>query len=109
MSAGAQVSLPDAVNETPHRPARRNGGSTGVSGKERRKPKPPLDAAALRKGLTEEQRRTLEELEHFQWTLEFVRRPLFQDPMPVLFDRDRKRCVALLPDGSLDESVKLRE
>jgi hypothetical protein len=29
--------------------------------------------------------------------------------MPVLFDRDRKRCVALLPDGSLDETVKLRK
>ena len=53
MSVRAQVFPPDAVNETPHRPVRRNGGSTGVSGKERRKPKPPLDAAALRKGLTE--------------------------------------------------------
>ena len=87
---------------------RRNGGSTGVSGKERRKPKPMPDAALLRQGLTAEQLRTLEQLEHFQWTLEFVRRPLFQDPMPVLFDRERKRCVALLPDGSLDETVKLR-
>ena len=81
-----------------------------MSGRERRKPKPTktLDPAELRKGLTEEQRRTLEELEHFQWTLEFVRRPLFQDPVPVLFDRERKRCVALLPDGSLDEAPKLR-
>jgi len=87
---------------------RRNGGNTGVSGKERRKPKPTPDAAVLRQGLTAEQLRTLEQLEHFQWTLEFVRRPLFQDPMPVLFDRERKRCVALLPDGSLDETVKLR-
>jgi len=87
---------------------RRNGGNTGVSGKERRKPKPTPDAAVLRQGLTAEQTRTLEQLEHFQWTLEFVRRPLFQDPMPVLFDRERKRCVALLPDGSLDESPKLR-
>jgi len=79
-----------------------------VTGRERRKPDPALDPDALRRGLTEAQQRTLRELEHFQWTLEFVRRPLFQDPMPVLFDRERKRCVALLPDGSLDESVKLR-
>lgn len=87
---------------------RRNGGNTGVSGKERRKPQPTHDVDALRRGLTAEQLRTLEQLEHFQWTLEFVRRPLFQDPMPVLFDRERKRCVALLPDGSLDEAPKLR-
>jgi hypothetical protein len=26
----------------------------------------------------------------------------------VMFDRERKRCVALLPDGSLDEMPKLR-
>ncbi len=79
-----------------------------MSGKERRKIAQSLDAAALRLGLTDAQRRTLEELEHFQWTLEFVRRPLFQDPLPVMFDRERKRCVALLPDGSIDESPKLR-
>ncbi|MBU8976972.1 hypothetical protein JI752_012535 [Lysobacter sp. MMG2] len=63
----------------------------------------------MRQGLTEAQRRTLEELEHFQWTLEFVRRPLFQDPVPVMFDRQRTRCVALLPDGTLDEAPKLRK
>ncbi|MDI9238311.1 hypothetical protein QLQ15_05220 [Lysobacter sp. LF1] len=67
------------------------------------------DTAELRKGLTDAQRRTLEELEHFQWTLEFVRRPMFQDPVPVLYDRARKRCVALLPDGTLDEAPRLRE
>ena len=79
-----------------------------MSGKERRKIVQPLDDAALRLGLTDAQRSTLEQLEHFQWTLEFVRRPLFQDPLPVMFDRERKRCVALLPDGSLDEAPKLR-
>ena len=80
-----------------------------MSGRERRKPAPVRDTAELRKGLTEAQRRTLEELEHFQWTLEFVRRPMFQDPVPVLYDRARKRCVALLPDGTLDEAPRLRE
>jgi hypothetical protein len=80
-----------------------------VAGPERRKPDPALDPAELRKGLTAAQQRTLEELEHFQWTLEFVRRPLFRDPMPVLFDRARRRCVALLPDGTLDEAPILRK
>lgn len=79
-----------------------------MSGRERRKPEPRLDPVALREGLTEAQRRTLEELEHFQWTLEFVRRPMFQDPVPVLFDRERKRCVALKPDGTLDDVPRLR-
>ncbi|HEY0505716.1 MAG TPA: hypothetical protein VGD42_19705 [Lysobacter sp.] len=79
-----------------------------MSGRERRKIAPALDPDQLRKGLTEAQLRTLQELEHFQWTLEFVRRPLFQDPMPVLFDRARRRCVALLPDGTLDEAPRLR-
>lgn len=80
-----------------------------MSGKERRTTPPALDAEALRRGLTDSQKRTLDELEHFQWSLEFVRRPMFQDPVPVLFDRERKRCVALLPDGSLDEAPKLRK
>ncbi|GAA5068301.1 hypothetical protein [Lysobacter panacisoli] len=79
-----------------------------MSGTERRKTQPTLDTETLRKGLTEPQRRTLDELEHFQWSLEFVRRPMFQDPVPVLYDRERKRCVALLPDGTLDEAPKLR-
>lgn len=79
-----------------------------MSGRERRKSAPALDPAELRKGLTEAQQRTLQELEHFQWTLEFVRRPLFRDPVPVLYDRERKRCVALLPDGTLDEAPRLR-
>ncbi len=79
-----------------------------MSARERRKPAPPLDAGVLRAGLTEAQEKTLSALEHFQWTLKFVRRPLFQDPVPVLVDRERRRCVALRPDGTLDESPQLR-
>ncbi|MCC7635426.1 hypothetical protein [Stenotrophomonas rhizophila] len=71
----------------------------------------PHDDARLRAGLTAEQRQALETLEHFGWQLRFVRRPLFRDPIPVLFDRSGERYVVLQPDGSLDESqtLKLRD
>lgn len=60
--------------------------------------------AELRKGLTREQLDALHTLEQFGWTLEFVRRPLFQLPVPVVFDRKRQRFVVLEPDGSLNEN-----
>ena len=65
------------------------------------------DAAALRRGLTSEQLAAVETLEHFGWQLRFVRRPLFRDPIPVLFDRSGERYVVLQADGSLDESQTL--
>jgi hypothetical protein len=66
------------------------------------------DPVQLRAGLTAEQRQTVETLEHFGWQLRFVRRPLFRDPIPVLFDRAGERYVVLQPDGSLDESQTLQ-
>lgn len=71
----------------------------------------PIDQAALRHGLTAEQLSAVQTLEHFGWQLRFVRRPLFRDPIPVLFDRSGERYVVLLADGSLDESqtLKLRD
>ena len=46
---------------------------------------------------------TLVELEQFGWALKFVRRPLFQPSIPVVFDADRKRYAVLEVDGSLNE------
>ncbi|WP_457395341.1 hypothetical protein [Roseateles sp. P5_E1] len=66
------------------------------------------DPVQLRAGLTAEQRKAVETLEHFGWQLRFVRRPLFRDPIPVLFDRAGGRYVVLQPDGSLDESQTLQ-
>lgn len=81
-----------------------------MQGRERRK-NAELDEDALRRSLTPQQLHALETLEHFQWTLKFVRRPLFQDPVPVLFDRNRDRFVVLAPDGSLldDPDFRLRD
>lgn len=79
-------------------------------GRERRQGQEP-DPATLRAELTPAQLKALETLEHFKWTLKFVRRPLFKDPVPVVFDRTGTRWAVLEADGSLNESpgFKLRE
>ncbi|QNP40608.1 hypothetical protein [Lysobacter solisilvae (ex Woo and Kim 2020)] len=66
--------------------------------------------SALRAALNEEQALTLSELERFGWELRFVRKPLFQDAIPVVADGDRKSFSVLNPDGSLDDhpALKLR-
>ncbi|MBO9716210.1 MAG: hypothetical protein J7507_05235 [Pseudoxanthomonas sp.] len=77
---------------------------------ERRTPTPPPSPAQLEAGLTHAQLATVRTLQEFQWRLRFVRRPLFQAPVPVLFDRGEKRYVVIGEDGSIDEnpSLKLR-
>jgi hypothetical protein len=62
----------------------------------------------LRAGLTPEQLRTVETMEAFQWRLAFVRRPLFRDPIPVMFDRGDTRFVVVQADGTLDENPTLK-
>ncbi len=61
----------------------------------------------LREGLTPQQQQAVETLEFFGWQLRFVRRPLFRDPVPVLFERAGKRYVVVRTDGTLDESQTL--
>jgi hypothetical protein len=61
----------------------------------------------LRHGLTAQQLHTLDTMSHFGWTLRFVRRPLFQPPVPVAFDRNRERFVVVGPDGSIDDTPDL--
>lgn len=45
----------------------------------------------------------LAELEHFGWELKFIRHPMFQDSVPVVFDPDRTHFAVLRGDGTLDE------
>lgn len=75
-------------------------------GQERRRA--ATDDAALRAGLTPAQLKALETLEHFRWTLKFVRRPMFRDPIPVVVDREGKRYAVLEADGTLNENPGLR-
>ncbi|NZA27795.1 hypothetical protein H0E84_15560 [Luteimonas sp. SJ-92] len=62
----------------------------------------------MRTGLTPPQQVTLEAMEIFRWRLAFVRRPLFQAPIPVLLDQDETRHVVIREDGTLDEEPTLK-
>jgi hypothetical protein len=62
----------------------------------------------LRSGLTPQQLQTLDTMSHFGWTLRFVRRPLFQPPVPVAFDRNRERFVVVEADGRIDDAPGLQ-
>jgi len=75
---------------------------------ERRKMLPASAPTPGREGLTPAQLVTLEALEIFRWRLAFVRRPLFQAAIPVLFDADDTRFVVIREDGTLDEQPTLR-
>ena len=70
--------------------------------RERRKDDSP-GRAQLRAGLNEDQRLALSELERFGWELKFIRHPMFQDSVPVVFDPDRNHFAVLRADGTLDE------
>lgn len=61
----------------------------------------------LRAQLNEAQQMTLGELERFGWEIQFIRRPLFQEPIAVMVDGDRKSHAVLTPEGELDQSVGL--
>lgn len=61
----------------------------------------------LQRLLNADQLATLHSLESFGWELKFVRLPLFQDPVPVVFDGDRQRFAILKPDGTLDEDPRI--
>ena len=59
---------------------------------------------ALKRELNEDQRMALVELERFGWELKFIRRPMFQQPVPVVFDSNRQHFAVLNTDGTLDEN-----
>lgn len=65
----------------------------------------PYNAKQL---MTELQRFALSRLEGFGWSIAFVRRPPFQEPVIVLVDPSRCRHGVLLDDGSLDNKDLLQ-
>lgn len=75
-----------------------------MSGPERRKALTEQDQVTLRAGLTPLQLDALVTLEHFRWTLRFVRRPMFQAPVPILFSPDGQRFVVLEADGAVNDN-----
>ncbi len=77
-------------------------------GRERREQAGEAGIAQLRKDLTPQQLATLDTMQQFGWALKFVRRQLFQAPVPVAFDRARKRFAVIEADGSLNENPGFR-
>ncbi|MGH8122107.1 MAG: hypothetical protein ACREPT_04990 [Rudaea sp.] len=69
--------------------------------KERRKSAGGTNAS--KRELNAVQAITLVNLERFGWELKFIRRPLFQQVVAVVFDSDRKHYAILEPDGTLNE------
>jgi hypothetical protein len=86
-------------------------GADAMTDRERRQPAELVSPVGLRAGLTPQQLDALATLEQFGWTLKFVRRPLFQDPIAVVFRADGGKFVVLRNDGSLDEhpDFKIRD
>jgi hypothetical protein len=78
-----------------------------VFGSERRQQSEREKAIALRRGLSPAQLDALVTLEAFGWQLAFVRRPLFRDPIPVLFHAGQNRHVVLEADGHIDAAPEL--
>jgi hypothetical protein len=69
--------------------------------KEQRIGKPPVPEN-LEETLNEAQIFTLRRMEVFGWELKFIRRPLFQDVLPVLYHTDINKFGVLEDDGTLN-------
>ena len=61
----------------------------------------------IRSRLNELQHQTLARIEGFGWSVGFVRRPLFQDQVVVLFDPSGKQYAILNEDGTLDQASEI--
>jgi hypothetical protein len=77
--------------------------------RERRKGMAPIPEK-LSEVLNDEQLSSLQKLEGFGWYLQFVRRPLFQEVVPVLFHPDNGMLGVMRDDGTLDmeHDIQLR-
>lgn len=74
--------------------------------KERRNKQKPIPNN-IKDYLNDNQLAALSQIESFGWTLEFIRRPLFQEPTPVVFGPDKKQIGILLEDGTVDKNPNI--
>ena len=53
----------------------------------------------------------LRQMEGYGWRLQFIRRPLFQEPVPVVMDADGQKIGILEDDGriNLEPDIEVRE
>lgn len=82
----------------------------GTVDKEKRKGEKPVPDN-LEDLVNEVQLLTLHQIERFGWRLMFVRRPLFQDVIPVVVSGEGDKIGVLDEDGRLDmqSPIKIRE
>ena len=73
-----------------------------MHGTERRRTA-PAPCRELERNLSTAQLLTLRELENFGWELKYVRRPMFQPVIPIVFDADRSHYAVIESDGALNE------
>jgi hypothetical protein len=76
---------------------------------ERRTGKDPIPKN-LERLLSDTQVLALHQIENFGWHLEFMRRPLFQDPVAVVVNADRTQIGVLEEDGriNMEPDIKIR-
>lgn len=75
--------------------------------REKRKGEKPIPDN-LNKLLNPIQMAALRQIEGFGWQLRFVRRPLFQDPVPVVYSADGTKIGLLEEDGRLNMEVEIK-
>jgi hypothetical protein len=75
----------------------------------RKRDKPVPDR--LEAVLNEMQMLALHQVESFGWQLRFVRKPLFQEPVPVVFSAEGDKIGILEEDGriNMEPDIKVRE
>jgi hypothetical protein len=81
-----------------------------MSDREKRKGEKPIPDN-LDDILSDDQTLTLRQIERFGWQLKFVRRPVFQQPIPVVVNADGTQIGVLEEDGrlNLNHDIKLRD
>lgn len=74
--------------------------------RERRKGTSPIPSG-LESYLNFSQMITLNEAEGFGWQLKYVRRPLFMEPVPILYNPDMDRYAVMDIDGCINRSIEV--
>lgn len=61
----------------------------------------------VKETLSSKQLAALLECQYFGWKLKYIRRPLFQDPVPVLYNAKNDQIGILDPDGRVNTDIEL--
>jgi len=61
-----------------------------------------------KESLNEAQLQALQTIERFGWRLRFVRKPLFLEPVPVVYSPEGKAFAVIEEDGRLNTEIDVR-